>query len=104
MNQRIKAKTSLIVTRTRAALQVWETEGGANAELFDTPPPMGGHEAALLVRLGAAVLGEWNNLPMPLRRAVYDRAVSIEAGRGEAAARRNMARFLHDHKRRPGQG
>jgi hypothetical protein len=57
----------------------------------------------LLVRLGAAVLGEWNNLPMPLQRALYDRAVAASSGRGGGAARRDMACFLHDHKPRRAQ-
>jgi hypothetical protein len=45
-------------------------------------------------------VGEWNNLPTPLRRAVYERAVAVGAAPGgDAAMKRRMARFLHDHKR-----
>ena len=51
-----------------------------------------------MVRLGAALLGEWNNLPMPLRRAIYDRAVRGAMTGDPSALKRRMACFLHDRK------
>ena len=42
----------------------------------NTATALSAAERRLLGRLGAALVGEWNNLPMPLRRAIYDRAVS----------------------------
>jgi hypothetical protein len=82
--------------RAAAELARWETEGGSPPEPHAAP--LG--DEPLLRRLGAAVVGEWNNLPTPLRRAVYERAVAVGAAPGgDAAMKRRMARFLHDHKR-----
>lgn len=86
---------------TRAGLQRWETEGGATAVRVGATLSPGSGETVLLKRLGAAVVGEWNRLPRSLQRALYDRAVSVDGGRSDAAARRDMACFLHDHKSRP---
>jgi hypothetical protein len=53
----------------------------------------------LLARLGGALVREWNNLPMPLQRAVYEHAAAADnLSRHGAATRRRMACFLHDHK------
>lgn len=83
------------------ALAEWEGEGGA-------PADAGGHTAAtpaaperlLLERLGAALVGEWNNLPSPLQRVLYERAVRGDSPTSRLAARRDVARYLHDHKSR----
>lgn len=91
-----RATRTTAEARAAADLARWETEGGSPpqpyaASLGDEP---------LLRRLGAAVVGEWNNLPTPLQRAVYERAVAVGAAPGgDAAMKRRMARFLHDHKR-----
>lgn len=50
----------------------------------------------LLLRLGAAVVSEWNTLPMGTRRALWERAVDGPAPADVAALRREMAVFLHD--------
>lgn len=79
-------------------LEAWEAEGGASADA-DTLSEV---DRLLLQHLGAALVGEWNNLPMPLQRAVYGRAVGGGASCDAATLKRQMARFLHDHKDRPG--
>jgi hypothetical protein len=56
----------------------------------------------LLERLGSALLQEWRELPMPLRRAIYDRAVESETTCDPTLLRRSMARFLHDHQGQSG--
>lgn len=79
-------------TGARAELARWETEGGS------PPPATSDGDALLLQRLGAALVRQWNELPMPLQRAVYDRAVAGLAPDEETAMKRRMARFLHQHK------
>lgn len=81
-------------TTPRTELARWETEGGTPLPAM----PRNGDET-LLQRLGAALVAEWNNLPMPLQRAVYDRAVAGLAADDETALKRRMALFLHQHKR-----
>jgi hypothetical protein len=82
-------------------LEAWEAEGGATA---GTPQARGKEatssavERPLLARLGAALVSEWNNLPMPLQRAIYNRAVRGNSARNRLALKRQIARFLHDHK------
>lgn len=53
----------------------------------------------LLLRLGTALVQEWNALPMATRRALYERAVDGQPVADNALRKRNMAVFLHDHKR-----
>ncbi len=89
---------------SRPDILVWETEGGAIDAPADASWPPAGRHTAMLARLGAALVGEWNNLPTPLRRAVYDRAAPADAGRSGQRARRDLARYLHDHKSRSGRG
>lgn len=79
---------------------VADAEGGA-------PASKGSAEFAsmadrlLLQCLGSALVGEWNSLPMPLRRALYARAV----GGATSELRRRVARLLHEHMRAvPPQG
>lgn len=90
--------------QTRLDLQEWDSEGGAPAGgapgVGDLPPPMTRADAPLLQLLGAALVGEWNRLPMPLRRAVYGRAVAGGTPGRAAVLKRRLARFLHDHKGR----
>ena len=85
-----------------ASLEEWEAEGGAGAGLpqagDDGEPAPSTFERMLLERLGAALVGEWNNLPAPLQRAVYERAVGGSSSWNRLPMRRRMARFLHDHK------
>jgi len=60
------------------------------------PSPL---ERLLLQRLGTALVGEWNNLPVPLQRAIYERAADGGSSLNRLSTRRQMARFLHDHKK-----
>jgi hypothetical protein len=83
------------------ALDEWEAEGGTAAAGAagegdaSTRPPL---DRLLLERLGAALVGEWSNLPARLQRTVYERAVSVSSPSNRPTIRRQMARFLHDHK------
>ena len=85
------------------ALEEWEAEGGASAAArasengASPPPPL---VRLLLERLGSALVGEWNNFPVRLQRAVYERAVSVSSPSNRPTMRRQMATFLHDHKNR----
>jgi hypothetical protein len=83
-------------------LDAWEAEGGAPAVAARTDAPWAAarpeRERRLLERLGAAVLKEWHGLPMPLQRAIYDRAIDSETTCDPSVLKRSMARFLHDHK------
>jgi len=80
----------------------WDAEGGS-ADPTQAIDPMASRplpaDRLLLERLGAAVVGEWNNLPAPLQRAVYERAAGGGASLNSLTTRRQMARFLHDHKK-----
>lgn len=76
----------------RASVGDWESEGG-----HPLPPP---DDGPLLQRLGAALVGEWNNLPTALQRAIYDRAVA-DGGDDGGGLKRLVARFLHEHKSPP---
>lgn len=89
------------------ALDEWEAEGGAPAGAGRTgendaasQPPL---DRLLLERLGAALVTEWSNLPVRLQRTVYERAVSVSSPANRPTIRRQMARFLHDHKGRARQ-
>lgn len=90
-----------------SALDEWEAEGGAPIGAARTgendaasQPPL---DRLLLERLGAALVTEWSNLPVRLQRTVYERAVSVSSPSARPAMRRQMARFLHDHKSRARQ-
>jgi len=85
------------------ALEEWEAEGGAWAGVPHASERGASHPAALerllLQRLGAALVGEWNNFPVALQRAVYERAAGDGSSANRLTMRRLMARFLHDNKR-----
>ena len=81
-------------------LEAWDAEGGAPAAAHAGPAAAGEH--VLLALLGSALVGEWRNLPTPLQRAVYERAVRGGASSGGATLKRQLARFLHDRQQRPG--
>lgn len=86
---------------TRAELATWDTEGGALpgvAAPGQTIAPEPTADDELLMRLGAALVREWNRLPTATQRALYDRAVSGPAPADDAALKREMAVFLHDRK------
>lgn len=82
--------------------RTWDGEGGAppggEPGAGDLPPSLTRADAPLLQLLGAALVGEWNHLPMPLRRALYGRAVAGASPGRVAVLKRRLARLLHDHK------
>jgi hypothetical protein len=83
------------------ALAEWEGEGGAPADASGhAAPTPAAPKRLLLERLGAALVGEWNNLPSPLQRVLYERAVGGDSPSNRLTVRRDLARFLHDHKSR----
>jgi hypothetical protein len=102
MNRRLSPRANAGIEAV-AALDEWEAEGGASAgvpqasELAALRPSA--LDRLLLQRLGAALVGEWNNLPAPLQRAVYERAAGGGSSLNRLTMRRHMARFLHDHKK-----
>lgn len=94
-------------TPPRIDLPTWDAEGGALPGVAVTPAaaaPEMVTDDELLLRLGAALVREWNTLPMPARRAIYDRAVSGPAPADDTALKRDMAIFLHDNKSPGPQG
>ena len=102
LNSRPPRRDSAGIEATNA-LEEWEAEGGASAGVpqaiehgASRPSPL---ERLLLQRLGAALVCEWNNLPVPLRRAIYERASGGSSSLNRLTTRRQMARFLHDHKK-----
>jgi hypothetical protein len=54
-------------------------------------------EEKILRCLGAAVILNWNTIPTPLQRALFEAATSIQGGR-TAPLKDALAQFLHDHK------
>lgn len=82
------------------ALARWDEEGGAPAVPWplrrdlDHLPAM---ERRILESLGAALVGEWHNLPTDTQRAIFHRAATERAPDPEELKAR-IARFLHDHK------
>ena len=102
VNNRLSPRVGAAI-EAATALEEWEAEGGASAGAPQAsehgashPSPLG---RLLLERLGAALVGEWNNLPAPLQRAVYERAAGGSSSLDRLTMRRQMARFLHDHKK-----
>jgi hypothetical protein len=55
-------------------------------------------EEHILRCLGAAVIMEWNTIPTKLQRELFDTAGSLGDVLKTAALRRQIARFLHEHK------
>jgi hypothetical protein len=55
-------------------------------------------EEHILRCLGAAVIMQWNALPTPLRREIFDTAGSVGKLLETEALRAQIARFLHKHK------
>lgn len=87
-------------------LDPWDAHGGAptvaaQADGLSTAA-LSASEHRLLERLGAALVGKWPDLSMPLRRALYESAVRGEPTCDLSALKRRMARFLHHHKSRDG--
>lgn len=55
-------------------------------------------EEHVLRCLGAAVIMQWNALPTPLQREIFDTAGSVGKLLETEALRGQIARFLHKHK------
>jgi hypothetical protein len=85
-----------------SALARWESEGGAPgpaSELSrDKPVLLSEGEERVLQCLGAAVLLQWNNLPTPIQRQLFEHAVAMGEARHTAQLKEQIARFLHKHK------
>lgn len=76
------------------ALARWEGEGGA----LDPGASLSELEQRILRRLGAAVLGEWNDLPTSIQRAIFMRASAPPMTGDGDWLKGEIARFLHIHK------
>jgi alkylhydroperoxidase family enzyme len=76
----------------------WEGEGGALDRATQAGDTLDEMELRILTRLGAALLGEWTNLPTDLQRAIFTRASMPRGSGDEAHIKTEIARFLHDHK------
>ena len=75
----------------------WEAEGGARLDsLRRLHGQNQSHSDELLERLGAAVVSEWSDLPMPVRRCLFERAVRVPTSCDDGRVRAQLARFLHD--------
>jgi hypothetical protein len=55
-------------------------------------------EEQILKCLGGAVMMRWNTVPTKLQKELFDCASSIGDLQQEAPLKRQIARFLHDHK------
>ena len=60
--------------------------------------PLSEEEGRILQCLGAAVLLQWNDLPTPIQRQLFEYAVSMGEARQTAQLKEQIARFLHKHK------
>jgi hypothetical protein len=60
-------------------------------------------EEHVLRCLGAAVIMQWNALPKPMQREIFDTAASVGKLLETAALRGQIARFLHKHKNDAGR-
>lgn len=78
------------------SLARWEGEGGAQSEPW-APNALGDVDHRVLLRLGAAVVSGWNELPRDVQRALFRLAV-VELTYDPAQLAAQIARFLHDHK------
>lgn len=77
------------------ALARWEGEGGAPERLLHGQVALGHEQAAVLRRLGAAVIVRWNDLPTDIQRELFDRAVSTRDIDDAVQLKERVARFLH---------
>jgi hypothetical protein len=85
-----------------SALARWESEGGAPGPVSelsrDKPVPLSEDEERILQCLGAAVLLQWNDLPTPIQRQLFEHAVTMGEAGPTAMLKEQIARFLHKHK------
>jgi hypothetical protein len=66
-------------------------------------PALAAEEEYVLRCLGAAVIMQWNALPKPMQREIFDTAASVGKLLETAALRGQIARFLHKHKNDAGR-
>jgi hypothetical protein len=85
-----------------SALARWESEGGAPGSASEEPSrhpvPLSEGEERILQCLGAAVLLQWNDLPTPIQRQLFEHAVAMGEAGQTAQLKEQIARFLHNHK------
>ena len=85
-----------------SALAGWESEGGAPGPASepsrDKAAPLSEGEERILQCLGAAVLLQWNDLPTPIQRQLFEHALSMGEAGQTAMLKEQIARFLHKHK------
>ncbi|WP_300298211.1 hypothetical protein [Ferrovibrio sp.] len=79
------------------ALRRWEGEGGHLATEA-AGLVLGDAERNILQCLGAAAVLTWNDLPMPIQRALFLRATAVRASYDPLELKTQIARFLHNHK------
>jgi hypothetical protein len=75
------------------ALRRWEGEGGAVED-----DGLAASESNVLKCLGAAVVMTWNDLPMPVQRALFRHAAAVDESYDTTDLKNQIARFLHLHK------
>ncbi len=85
-----------------SALARWESEGGASGLASEPsrakPVPLSEVERRILQCLGAAVLLQWNDLPTPTQRQLFEHAVAMGEAGQTVQLKEHIARFLHEHK------
>lgn len=102
MNDNAQVKSS-DRAETVAAITRWEGEGGAQAHRFEPSrqfSALTGSERRILECLGASVVKAWNELPTPVQRALFSKAVA-NTDDDPVQLKALIARFLHDHKDAP---
>ena len=89
------------------ALTRWEGEGGALGTALSTAASterradtLDDMEVRILARLGAAVLGQWNELPADLQGPIFTRASTPFTSAERTELKAELARFLNEHKER----
>ena len=84
------------------AIARWESEGGAkgSAKGSKLAQEMASEviEERILRCLGAAVILQWNDLPTAVQRSLFDDAASMGDPEQRYRLKREIARFLHEHK------
>jgi hypothetical protein len=85
-----------------SALARWENEGDASGPASalsrDKPVLLSEDEGRILQCLGAAVLLQWNDLPTPIQRQLFEHAIATGEARQTAQLKEQIARFLHTPK------
>jgi hypothetical protein len=77
------------------SLDRWTNEGGAAGTEAGALSP---GEMHILRCLGAAVIAQWTDLPMPIQKLLFEHAVAAGDAGDTARLKEQIARFLHNHK------